>query len=158
MGKFRPLEITISSPLTACRMTHSLVPFGAATLHRSASSFSGLCTERGWALMLDCITAICSLLDNARLALLRKIASIFLLLAHAALVSEITVAFMWVWCRNPLVLNNCGWKTHSRRAILWSKVPSWHVYCGISGNVETQKSFVKKMNRTLWSPNGAEKS
>ena len=158
MGKFRPLEITISSPLTACRMTHSLVPFGATSLHRNVNSFSNLCTERGGAQMLDYITVIYSLLDSPRLASLRKVASIFLLLAHAALVSEITVAFMWVWCRNPLVLNNCGWKTHSRRAILWSKVPSWHVYCGISGNVETQKSFVKKMNRTLWSPNGAEKS
>ena len=44
--------------------------------------------------MLDYITVIYSLLDSTRLASLRKVASIFLLLAHAALVSEITVAFM----------------------------------------------------------------
>ena len=82
--------------------------------------------------MLDCITAICSLLDNARLALLRKIASIFLLLVYAALVSGITVALIDVslisqsfgveqlWLENPLQENNSRIKSTILTCLLWN--------------------------------------
>ena len=155
MGEFRPLKITTSSPLIACLMIHSLKQFGAASLPRNVNSFFGLCIERDWVRMQGYIIAICNLLDSAHRASWRKIVSIFLLPVRVALASGTIVVLMWVQCRRPLELSNCGWKTLCKRTMLELRVSSWHVYFEISGNVGMRRYSDKRMKWTQWSPNGA---